>query len=121
VDKDSVYLVTELWIFPDSFPQLKLYRKIVNDILEKYNPEYIFHNHAFEWVYGGECESYPTGIEIVKFESEKIARSAIAALDTTELKKMENEVFDRVRCYLSRHAFPDNLMKEIYNRVTGGL
>ena len=90
---------------------------MVNAILEKYNPEYIFHNHAFEWVYGGESKSHPTGIEIIKFENEKIARSAIAALDTAEIKEMENKVFGQVRCYLSRYAFPEDLMNEIFNQT----
>ncbi len=116
MDDNSVFLVTELWVLPGSFSKLKAYRKSINDIMEKYRPEYIFHNHAFDWVYGSEGESCPTGIEIVKFESEEIARSAIAAIDTPEFKKMEDEIFERVRCYLSRHAFPEDLMKEIYNQ-----
>lgn len=107
MDKNSVYLVTEVWVLPGAFPKLKEYRKKMNDILESYNPEYIFHNHAFEWVYGGEGEDYPTGLEVIKFNSEEAARSAIAALNVIEMKEMENQVFSRVRCYLSRHALPD--------------
>ena len=109
MDDNSVYLVTELWVLPNAFAQLKNYRKRMNNILEEFKPETIFHNHAFEWVYGGEGESYPTGIEIVKFENEEIARRAIAALDTVELRAMENAVFSRVRCYLSRYALPEGL------------
>jgi uncharacterized protein (DUF1330 family) len=111
MDDNSVYLVTELWVLPNTFEELKTYRRIVNEILEEYRPEYIFHTHAFEWVYGGEGESYPTGIEVVKFENEEVARSAIAAIDTPELKIMESKAFERVRCYMSRHAFPEHLMK----------
>jgi len=117
MNDNPVFLVTELWILPGSFTKLKDYRKKINLILDHYKPETIFNNHAFEWVYGGEGEEFPAGIEILKFASEKLARSAIAALDTTEIKAMETEVFSRVRCYLSQHAFPDDLMKEIYSQT----
>lgn len=107
MEKQPVYLVTEVWVLPGAFPQLKEYRKIMNSILESFNPEYIFHSQAFEWVYGSEGEDYPTAIEVLKFMSEDAAHSAIAALDVAKMKKLENQVFSRVRCYLSRHAFPD--------------
>ena len=116
MNDDTVFLVSELWVVPDSFQKLKTYRKITNDILEPHKPEYIFHNHAFEWVYGGEGESFPTGIEVVKFENETVARSAIAALDTSELKNMQAEVFSRVRCYFSRYAFPDELLTKLFSQ-----
>ena len=113
----SVFLVTELWLIPGSFPKLKQYRRQINDILEKFRPTYIFHNHPFEWVAGENTESYPTGIEIIKFESEKLARAALAALDTEEIKAIEIELFHRVRCYLSRYDFPDSLTAEIFNKI----
>lgn len=81
--------------------------------MEKYRPEYIFHSHAFEWVYGGNEGDFPTGIEVIKFENEETARAALAELDTEKLKGMEKEVFSRVRCYFSRYAFPDSLREEI--------
>lgn len=117
MDDEAVFLVTELWVVPNTFSQLREYRKKVNDILEIYEPEYVFHNHAFEWVSGGEGENYPTGIEVTKFKNEVRAREAIAALDDAALKSEQSRVFSRVRCYLSRYAFPDELAKEIYNQA----
>lgn len=85
----------------------------MNDVLEKYKPEYIFHSHAFEWVFGGNDDVYPTGIEVIRFEDEKIARAAMAELARAEIKDMEKEVFNRVRCYFSRYAPPNGLKDEI--------
>ena len=111
--EESVFLVIELWIIPGSFTKLKDYKKKINAILEKYRPEYIFHNHAFEWVFGGDEEDLPTGIEAIKFENEETARAALAELATKEIKDMEKEIFSRVRCYFSRYAFPESLKEEM--------
>lgn len=113
MSEDSVFLVAEVWMIPGSFEKFKNYRKQINDILEKYRPEYIFHNHAFEWVRGGNGENYPTGIEVIRFENETIARAALAELTANELKDIEKEVFSRVRCYFSRYAPPEGLKGEI--------
>lgn len=110
--EESVFLITEAWMIPGSFSQFKKYRMTVNNILEKYKPEYIFHNHAFEWVFGGSGEIYPTAIEIIRFKDEKTARAAMAELSNKEIKDMEKEVFSRVRCYFSRYAPPDGLKDE---------
>lgn len=111
--EESVFLVTELWMIPGSFRRFKTYRMMVNDILEKYKPEYIFHNHAFDWVFGGNEGIYPTGIEIIRFKDEQTARAAIAALSKKEIKEMEKKVFSRVRSYISRYAPPDGLKDEL--------
>jgi len=111
---EQVYLVTELWVLPNTFAQLKIYRKNSIELLAPFNPEYIFNNHAFEWIIGQEGEPLPSGIQIVKFENEEVARAAIAALSIPELKAMEKEIFARIRVYISRHAFPDVLQQEIF-------
>jgi len=113
---EQVYVVTELWVLPNIFTQLKIYRKKSNTLLTPFNPEYIFHNHAFEWIVSHDDEQLPSGIEIVKFENERVARAAIAALSIPELKAMEQEIFARIRVYISRHAFPDVLQQEIFSQ-----
>jgi hypothetical protein len=92
---------------------LKKYRLKVNDILDKYSPEYVYHGHAFEWVSDDNGEELPSGIEVIKFNNEQIARKAIKELDRKEIKDMEVKIFSRIRCYLSRFAFPNELINEI--------
>ena len=111
--EESVFLVTEAWMIPGSFKKYKNYKMRVNEILEKYTSEYIFHNHPFEWVFGGDDEIYPAGIGVIRFENEGTARAAIAELSGKEIKDLEKEVFSRVRCYFSRYAPPNGLKDEI--------
>lgn len=110
--EEPVFLVTEVWLIPGAFGRFKDYRMEVNSILEKYGPQYIFYNHAFEWMFDGDEGTLPTGIEIVGFENEETARAALSELGRTEIKDMEKRVFSRVRCYLSRYAAPDGLKDE---------
>ncbi len=100
-------------MMPGAFQRFKNYRMRVLSVLEKYNPKYIFHNHAFEWVFGGNEESCPTGIEIIRFKNEATARAAVAELEGNEIKEMEKEVFSRVRCYFSRYAPPTGLKDQV--------
>ena len=112
---DSIFLVTEIWVLPNSFSKLKIYRSKSIELLAPFNPVYIFHNHAIDWVYGGDNEQLPSGIEIVKFESEHVANTAVAALAISELKPMEKEIFTRIRSYFSKYAFPEGLQQEMFS------
>ena len=111
---DSIFMLTEIWVLPNSFSELKKYRTKSIEILAPFKPVYIFHNHAFDWVYGGENEQLPSGIEIIKFESEHVANSAVAALAIPELKQLEKEIFVRIRSYFSKYAFPEDLQHELF-------
>ncbi len=106
---DSVFLVTELWMIPGSFKKFKEYKIKVDNILEKYNPHYLFHNHPFERVFDANDETHPTGLGIIRFENENLARAAIDELSSNAVKALEKEVFYRIRSYLSRYAPPDGL------------
>lgn len=92
---NAVFLVTEVWIIPATFEKLKHYKRRLNAILEKYQAEIIFHNHAFEWVYDSADGDFPSGIEIIKFNNEQIARAALLDVAASELKSMEKELFPR--------------------------
>jgi len=102
--EESVFLVTEVWLLPGQFELLKDYRKRTLDVLSPYRPEFVFHNHGFEWVSDDNEGSIPTGMEVLRFDNEADARAAIADLSTPELKAMERRVFSRVRSYFSRYA-----------------
>lgn len=113
--ENSVFLITEAWMIPGSFEKYRHYKMHVNEILEKYKPDYPFHNHAFEWVFGGNDEILPSGIGVIRFENEALARAAIAELSSKEIKEMEKQVFSRVRSYFSRYAPPENLRDSIFS------
>lgn len=98
---NAVSLLTELWILPGSFQKLKQYRRKLNAILDKYHPEIVFHNHAFEWLAGEAEGDFPSGTEIVKFDNEHLARTAVAEYAASELKPLEKEIFSRIRCYFA--------------------
>jgi len=108
---ESIYLVMELWVKPDSFNQLKIFKRRVNEVLNIYSPEHIHHSHAIEWVAGDLADELPAGIEIIKLQNRKMAMQAINDLNINELKDMEKKLFGRVRAYLSRIDFSENLLK----------
>ncbi|MDH5718340.1 MAG: hypothetical protein OEZ22_11995 [Spirochaetia bacterium] len=107
--EESVFLIVEGWLIPGEFELFKKYRMKILDILEKYNPQYLFYSHAFEWVFNDTDEEYPTGIEVIEFKDEKSAKLAISELSAKEIKEFEKKVFKKVRCYLSRLAKPKEL------------
>jgi len=114
--EESVFVITEAWAIPGTFDKYKAYRQAINEAFARYHPEYIFHNHAFEWIDNSNREELPTGMEVVRFDNIELARSALADISTEALKRMEKEVFKKVRCYLSRYAPPEWLANEIYSK-----
>lgn len=112
--EESVFLISEAWAIPGTLEKFKAYRQAINEAFAAYRPDYIFHNHAFEWVEDCNGEELPTGMEVVRFDNIDLARSALAAITTDEMKRMEKEVFKKVRCYLSRYAPPEWLANEMY-------
>lgn len=104
-----VFMVTEVWVKPETLPLLKAYRRTMNKLLEPLRPEYIFSSHAMVWLYGSEGEVLPSGTEVVRFKNEQDAQAAKELVDNDDLKNLESQIFDRVRCYLSRHTAPDEL------------
>lgn len=116
--EESVFMITEAWAMPGTFEKYRIYRIAIHEAFEKYHPEYIFHNHAFEWVFGGNDDELPTGIEVVRFDNIGLAKAAIADISTARMKNMEKEVFRKVRCYLSRYAPPEWLRQEMAGNAT---
>ena len=114
--EESVFLITEAWAIPGTFEKYKVYRQAITTALAQYRPDYVFHNHAFEWIENSNNEELPVGMEVVRFDDIELARSALAAISTDELKRMEKEVFKKARCYLSRYAPPEWLANEIYSK-----
>jgi len=113
--EESVFLITEAWAIPGTFEKFKVYRQTITEALARYRPDYVFYNHAFEWIENIDGEELPTGMEVMRFDNIELARSALAAISSDELKRMEKEVFEKVRCYLSRYAPPEWLANEMYN------
>ena len=105
-DHNKVFLVSEVWLKPGLFDRLKPYRIRVIEILERFDAEYIYYGHPFDWVFNADGSDFPTGIEIIQFPSEEIARKAIKMIRSDDLQKLQKEIFSRVRCYLSRYAPP---------------
>ncbi len=68
------------------------------------------HGHPFEWVLDTRDDDVPTGIEVLRFESEEKARAAMAALSDPELRKACATVFRRTRTYLSKYAAGEDLL-----------
>jgi hypothetical protein len=106
MDDNSIFLVSEIWLKPEKFDDFKVYRQITIDILIKYNAEYIYHGHAFEWVRNPDDEIHPTGIEIFHFPDKENAIKALQELNNSSLKEKESKIFNKVRSYLSRYAIP---------------
>lgn len=101
---NSVFMVSKIWLKPEMFEQFKIYRGKTLDILLRYNTEYIYHGHPFEWISGADFDRPPTGIEIFHFTDEDTARKALAELNDPSLKHDESLIFCKVRSYLSRYA-----------------
>jgi uncharacterized protein (DUF1330 family) len=76
-DQDKVFLVSEVWLKPGAFDRLKPYRIRVIEILERFEAEYIYYGHPFDWIFNTDGSDYPTGMQIIQFPSEEIARKAI--------------------------------------------
>lgn len=111
--EESVFLIIQVWLRPGSFDRLKSYRMKTLDVLEKYNAEFVFHNHPFEQVSGPMEGAIPDGMEVIRFPTEDLARSMLADLESAELKSMESEVFSKVQIYLSRYAPPEKIRETI--------
>lgn len=108
---EDVFLITEGWSIPGTFEKFKEYRIKVLDILEPFEPEFLFYSHGFEWTFDSADGDFPTGMEVVKFKDEKTARAAIAAIESSGIRAEEAEVFSKVRSYLSRRATQNNWKK----------
>ncbi len=108
-NQDKVFLVSEVWLKPNAFNRLKPFRIRVIEILERFDAEYIYYGHPFDWVFNTDGSDYPTGIEIIQFPSEEIARKAIRIISSDDLLKLQKDIFSKVRCYLSRYAPPIGL------------
>jgi hypothetical protein len=104
----SIFLVYEIWLNPEMFDRFKIHRQKTIDILMKYNAEYVYHGHPFEWSRNPDGEKNPTGVEIFHFNNEEDARKALEELNEPSLKNEEARIFIKVRSYLSRYAIsPD--------------
>lgn len=101
---NNVFLFTEIWLKPGAVSELKAYRKRVLELLEEFEPEFIFHNHPYEWVLEPGEDDLPTGMDIIKFRSENIAKQAISKINAVEIKKQEQKIFYKIRSYLGRYA-----------------
>jgi uncharacterized protein (DUF1330 family) len=108
-DQDKVFLVSEVWLKPGTFDCLKHYRIRIIEILERFEAEYIYYGHPFDWVFKADGSDYPTGIEIIQFPSGEIARKVIKIISSDDLLKLQNDIFSKVRSYLSRYAPPIGL------------
>lgn len=104
-----MFLVSEVWLKSGGFERLKPYRIRIIEILEQFDAEYIYYGHPFDWVFDTDGSDYPTGIEIIQFPSEDIARKAIKIISSEDLLKLQKDIFRKVRCYLSRYAPPIGL------------
>jgi hypothetical protein len=104
MQEEEVFLVNECWLVPGSLDAFKDYRKKTIEILLQCGVEYAYHGHPFEWVSNPEKEAVPTGIEVLRFENEAKARTALALLGTPELEAEGRKVLSRVRSYLSKYA-----------------
>ncbi len=102
--EDSVFLISEIWLDPEMFGRFTAYRQKTMDILIRYNAEYVYHGHPFEWFRNPDAERCPTGIEIFHFKNEDDARKALEELNQSSLRKEEAGIFYKVRSYLSRYA-----------------
>ena len=100
---ESVFLVSEVWLDPGKFEEFKAYRIKVLDLLEKFNPDFVYNGHAFEWALGKDNGELPTGIEVCRFETEEMAKRALEAIEKSGLLNESNMLFNKVRCYLARY------------------
>jgi hypothetical protein len=101
---ESVFIVFEIWLNPGNFSDFKVYRQKTMDILIKYNAEYIYHGHPFEWVNNPDNDMLPTGIEIFHFRNIEDAQNVLKEINNPSLKADELKIFDKIRCYISKYA-----------------
>jgi hypothetical protein len=106
--ENSIFLISEIWLNSDKFEDFKIYRQKTIEILIKYNAEYIYHGHPFEWSRNQDGEKCPTGIEIFHFSNEEDIRKALEELNDSALKEEEAKIFNKVRSYLSKYAISKN-------------
>ncbi len=109
---ESVFFVSEIWLSPGKFDDFKKYRLKTIDILQKYNAEYVYHGHPFEWFRNPDKDALPTGVEIFHFKNSDDAGKAFAELNDPLLKEEELKIFDRLRSYKSRFAISDSWNKD---------
>jgi len=102
--EESVFLISEIWLNPNKFEEFKTYRISMLDLLEKFNPEFIYHGHPFAWVSGASNEGLPTGIEICRFETEEVAKQALETLEKSGLSGEGAGLVEKKRSYLARYA-----------------
>jgi hypothetical protein len=105
---NSIFLISEIWLKADKFEHFKIYRQKTMDILMKYDAEYVYHGHPFEWFRNQDEEECPTGIEVFHFRNEENIRKALEQLNDPALREEESAIFNKVRSYISRYEISKN-------------
>ena len=94
---ESIFMITEIWLNPTKFEEYKSYRTKFLDRLEKYNPEYVYHGHPFIWIFESGDGEVPTGIEVLRFETEEVAQQAIDDIKGSGLLGEGYMIFNKTR------------------------
>ncbi len=100
--EEAVFMVSEVWLVPTRLDHFRRYMARVTELLRQHGVEYAYHGHPFEWVSDPAGDELPTGIQVLKFQSEAQARAAMALLGDPELSAEGRQVFKKTRTYLSR-------------------
>ena len=81
MNRNTVYVISELWLDPNKIDEFKELRGQQIALFEKFSVEYVFSAHPYSWVYGNNEESVPTGISIMKLNSEVDAKRALEEME----------------------------------------
>jgi hypothetical protein len=100
---ESIFLITEIWLSQSKFEEFKSYRIRLLELIEKYKPEYVYHGHPFSWALETDDGAVPTGIEVLRFETEEVAKQALNAIKESGLLNERNKILEKSRCYLSKY------------------
>jgi hypothetical protein len=101
---EEVFLVSEVWLNPGCADDFKRYLIRVRELLDRHGAECVYHGHPFDWAPSAVDGDLPTGIEVLRFQSEGKARAALDLLADTELVAERTRTLLRARTYLSKYS-----------------
>ncbi len=99
---EEVYLVSEIWIRPGCLEEFRHYLARMTGLMHQHGAEFVYHGHPYESVSNPAGDALPTGVQVVKFESEAEAHTFLSLLDEPELKAERGRALDKSRTYLSK-------------------
>jgi len=81
--------------------------------MHQHGAELVYHGHPYESVSTTTEDDLPTGVQVVKFESDASARAFLALLGDSELAAERDKALSGSRTYLSKLSLRPEVLDSI--------